>query len=61
MDPKYNTYNAMRMIEQIAKELMEQKRKAGHPVVSGSSPKSYGMPEYSEIGPRFDSKPTQEK
>ena len=47
-------------IDEIYIELVKRKMKRGDPIY-GDSPKAYGGSKYREIGPRFDSKPTQPK
>ena len=46
-------------VDRLVAELIKHKEARGEPVVYGDSPKSYGGSKYREIGPRFDSKPTQ--
>ena len=48
-------------VDRIFAELVKFKESRGEPVVYGDSQKSYGGSKYREIGPRFDSKPTQPK
>ena len=46
-------------VDRLVAELIKFKESRGEPVVYGDSQKSYGGSKYREIGPRFDSKPTQ--
>ena len=47
-------------VDRLVAELIKHKEARGEPVY-GDSARAYGGSKYREIGPRFDSKPTQPK
>ena len=47
-------------LDELLAALIRHKKARGEPIY-GDSPRSYGGSKYREIGPRFDSKPTQPK